>query len=223
MAQIKLFIFAGHDTTSAGTIFTYHLLAQHPDILSKVRAEHGHVFGPNVTDTASVLSSKPELLNRLPYTLAVIKESLRIYLAVAALRDGQPDFYISGDDDQRFLTNHCIVWGDHYGTHHNPCHWPQPDEFLPRRWLVPEGDPLYPPKNAWRPFEREPRNCIGQEVALTEIKVMLVLTIRQFNVRDAYEEFDVLKGNPKGWNVNGQRAYMMRRVEGIRPTITRAR
>lgn len=179
------------------------LLAQHPDILSKVRAEYEHVFGPNVTNNASVLSSKPELLNRLPYALAVIKESLRIYPAVAALRDGQPGFYISGDDGQRFPTNYCIVWGDHYGTHNNPRHWPQPDEFLPQRWLVPEGDPLYPPKNAWRRFERGPRNCIGQEVALTEIKVMLVLTIRQYNVRDAYEEFDVLKRNPKGWNVNG--------------------
>jgi hypothetical protein len=63
-------------------------------------------------------------------------------------------------------------------------------------------------------FERGPRNCIGQEVALTGIKVMLLLTTRQFNVRDAYEEFEVLKGNPKGWNVNGQRAYMMRKGGG---------
>ena len=30
MAKIKLFIFADHDTTSAGAIFTYHLLSQHP-------------------------------------------------------------------------------------------------------------------------------------------------------------------------------------------------
>jgi len=214
MAQIKLFIFAGHDTTSAGAIFTYHLLAQHPDILSKVRAEHDTVFGSNAADISSILSSKPQLLNQLPYTLAVVKETLRIYPTVAALRDGQPDFYLSGDDGQRFPTDHCIIWGDHYGTHHNPCHWPHPEEFLPQRWLVPEGDPLYPPKNAWRPFERGPRNCIGQEVALTEIKVMLVLTVRQFDVRDAYEEFDALKGNPKGRKVNGQRAYMMGRGGG---------
>ena len=214
MAQIKLFIFAGHDTTSAGAIFTYHLLSQHPKILAEVRAEHDGVFGSNVHTTASILSSKPSLINQLPYTLAVIKESLRIYPTVAALRDGQPDFFLSSDSGQRFPTDQCMIWGDHYGTHHNPHHWPRVEEFLPERWLVPEGHDLYPPKNAWRPFERGPRNCVGQELALTEIKVMLTLTIRDFNIQNAYEEFDELKKNPKGWNVNGQRAYMMRRGGG---------
>ena len=89
----------------------------------------------------------------------------------------------------------------------------QPEDFLPQRWLVPEEHPLYPPKNVWRPFERELRNRIGQEVALTESKVMLVLTIREFDVRDPYEE---LKGNPASWEVNGQRAYMIRRGGGMR-------
>lgn len=214
MAQIKLFIFAGHDTTSAGAIFTYHLLSQHPDILAKVRTEHDQIFTKDVTQAESLLSSKPQLLNQLPYTLAVIKESLRIYPTVAALRDGQPDFYLIGNDNLRFPTNHTIIWGDHYGNHHNPAYWPRPEEFIPERWLVPEGHELYPPKNAWRPFERGPRNCIGQEVALTEIKVMLALTLREFDFMDAYDEFDRMKGNPKGWNVNGQRAYMMRRGGG---------
>ena len=214
IAQIKLFIFAGHDTTSAGAVFTYHLLSQHPEILAKVRAEHDTVLGLNVGAAASLLSSEPPLLNQLPYTLAVIKESLRIYPTVAALRDGQPDFFIPSESGQSLPTNHCVVWGDHYGTHHNPRYWPRPEEFLPERFLVSEGDELYPPKNAWRPFERGPRNCIGQELALTEIKLMLALTIREFDFKDDYKGYDTLNKNPKGWNVNGQRAYMMRRGGG---------
>ncbi|KAL9128895.1 MAG: hypothetical protein Q9217_002517 [Psora testacea] len=214
MAQIKLFIFAGYDNTSTGAVFTYHLLAQHPETLAKVRAEHDGVFGSNIDAAASLLTSKPSLLNQLPYTLAVIKESLRIYPSVAALRDGQPGFSISSDSGQNLPTDRCIVWGDHYGTHHNPRQWARPEEFLPERWLVPEGDELYPTKNAWRPFERGPRNCIGQELALTEIKLILALTIRSFNVKEAYREFDEMKKNPRGWNVNGQRAYMMRRGGG---------
>lgn len=215
MAQIKLFIFAGHDTTSTGAIFTYHLLSQHPKILGKVRAEHDTVFGPDASSAASILSSKPSLLNQLPYTLAVIKESLRIYPTVAALRDGQSDFFMLNEKGQNLPTLHCVVWGDHYGTHHNPRYWARPEDFLPERFLVPEDDELYPPKNAWRPFERGPRNCVGQELALAEIKVMLVLTIRDFDFKDCYEEYDTIKGNPKGWNVNGQRAYMMRRAGGF--------
>ncbi|KAF7886789.1 uncharacterized protein EAF02_003436 [Botrytis sinoallii] len=203
MAQIKLFIFAGHDTASAGAIFTYHLLSQHPNVLEKVRAEHTEVLGANIADAESVIASKPQLLNQLTYTIAIIKESLRIYPTVAALRDGQSYFSLIGDNGLRFPTERTIVWGDHYATHHNPAHWPRA-----------EDDELYPPKNGWRPFERGPRNCIGQEVTMTEIKLMLALTIRDFDFKDAYEEYDEMKGNPEGLNVNGQRAYMMLRGGG---------
>ena len=43
---------------------------------------------------------------------------------------------------------------------------------------------------------------------------MLALTIKTFNAKDAYEEFDEMRKTPKGWNANGQRAYMMRRDGG---------
>ncbi|KAF7900825.1 hypothetical protein EAF00_003046 [Botryotinia globosa] len=187
MAQIKLFIFAGHDTTSAGAIFTYHLLSQHPNVLEKVRAEHTEVLGANIADAESVIASKPQLLNQFTYTIAVIKESLRIYPTVAALRDRQSYFSLIGDNGLRFPTERIIVWGGHYATHHNPAHWSRAEEFLPERWIVTEDYELYPPKNGWRPFERGPRNFIGQEVAMTEIKLMLALTIRDFDFKDAYE------------------------------------
>ena len=75
MAQIKLFVFAGHSTTSSGTIFTYHLLTQHPDNLSKIRAEHDSVFSCDISTTTSALPYELQLLDQLPYTLAIIKES----------------------------------------------------------------------------------------------------------------------------------------------------
>jgi len=218
IAQIKLFIFAGHDTTSSATVFTYDLLSRHPKILARVRAEHDSVFGPDPSDASSLLLSNSQLLNQLSYTLATIKEALRIYPTVAALRIGQPDFSIVSSTGQRFPTANVIVLGDHYGVHHNPSVWPEPEKFLPERWLVDETDPLYPPKNAWRPFERGPRNCIGMELAMTEIKIILALTLRTFDLVDAYEEFDTLKGNPKGWNVNGQRTYMVRGTGGGHPS-----
>lgn len=49
---------------------------------------------------------------------------------------------------------------------------------------------------------------------MVEIKLILALTIREFDIKDAYEEFDALKGNEKGGSVNGQRAYMMLRGGG---------
>ncbi|MCJ1427413.1 hypothetical protein MMC29_005316 [Sticta canariensis] len=85
MAQIKLFIFAGRDTTSTGAILTLHLLSKNPASLTRLRAENYVVFG-DVASTASVLCSKPQLLSQVPFTLAVIKETLRLHPTAAALR-----------------------------------------------------------------------------------------------------------------------------------------
>lgn len=45
IAQIKLSIPAGHDTTPPAITFTYDLLSKHPNIPARVRAEHDAVFG----------------------------------------------------------------------------------------------------------------------------------------------------------------------------------
>ncbi|KAK6605947.1 AflN/verA/monooxygenase [Botrytis cinerea] len=110
------------------------------------------------------------------------------------------------DNGLCFLADRTILWGDRYATHHNLTHWPRAEEFIPERWIVAEGDELYPPKMDG--------DHLSAEVAMTEIKLMLALTIRDFDFKDAYEEYDVMKGNPKGLNVNGQRAYMMLRGGG---------
>lgn len=75
---------------------------------------------------------------------------------------------------------HALQRGPSYGE--------DPTKFIPERWLAKDGDPLSPVKGTWRPFEHGPRNCIGQELALLEIKVIMALTLRSFDVSSAYEE-----------------------------------
>jgi len=47
---------------------------------------------------------------------------------------------------------------------------------------------LAPVPNAWRPFEKGPRGCIGQELALIEIKIVVALTIRTFEFEVQYDK-----------------------------------
>jgi hypothetical protein len=42
------------------------------------------------------------------------------------------------------------------------------------------------------------RNCIEQELVMIEIKTMLVLTIKEFDIVNPYDEWDNIKRNPKG-------------------------
>ena len=43
-------------------------------------------------------------------------------------------------------------------------------------------------KDSWRPFEKGPRNCIGQELAVLETKVILALTVREFDFAVRFPE-----------------------------------
>ncbi|KAI0835111.1 hypothetical protein F5Y06DRAFT_144079 [Hypoxylon sp. FL0890] len=52
-------------------------------------------------------------------------------------------------------------------------------EFLSERFLVAKGHPLHPVKNTWRPFELGNTRCIGEELAMVEMKLVLALTMRE--------------------------------------------
>ena len=78
--RIRLFVFAGNDSSSSTIDYMYDLLSKHENasILSKLRDEHNTIFGP-IPSTPQKLIDDPSLLNKCPYTLAVIKEVLRLY------------------------------------------------------------------------------------------------------------------------------------------------
>ena len=213
MNQVKLFLFSGHDTTSSTVCYIFYILATNPSVLSQVRAEHDSILGPDASKTASLITTDPFLLNQLPYTLAVIKETLRKYPAVSSTRAGEPNFNIIDDLGRRFPTDGFLVWANSQAIHRDPAYWRSPDKFIPERWLVGPGDPLHPVKGAWRPFEHGPRNCIGQELAILEIKVIMVMTVRTFGVKLAYEEVDLAEGNNGISSVYGERGYQIQRAQ----------
>ncbi|KAL8786223.1 MAG: hypothetical protein Q9213_002912 [Squamulea squamosa] len=211
LPQMKLFILGGHDTTATTITYLFHLLSNpsHSHHLRKLRKEHDSVFGSNPADAAEKLKENPALLNQLPFTLAVIKETLRLFPVVTAPRAGEKGHYITTDEGVRMPTEGCLVWSCHHGLHRNPNYWPRATEFVPERWMVEEGDELKPMKDAWRPFEFGPRACIGRELAVTELKVVLVLSVRCVMVRGAYGEWDELHGRKGRKEVEGERAYQI--------------
>ena len=209
IAQTKLFIFSGHDTTSSTICYIYYLLSQAPTSLAQLRSEHSRVFGSDVSQAASALIEDPYLLNQLPYTVAVIKEALRLYPAASSTRGGELGYSIKESSGLHYPTSGFLVWVAHQAMHRDPEYWPQPDTFLPMRWLVPEGHPLHPIKGAWRPFEFGPRNCIGQELAMLEIKVIMAMTAREFKIQPAYDEWDAAHPTIKPKRVRGERAYQI--------------
>jgi cytochrome P450 len=194
LSNLKTFLFAGHDTTATTICWMFKSLQDNPKCLEKLRAEHTSVLGPDADKAHEIILESPHLLYALPYTLAVIKETLRMYPLAATLRQGSPDFFLTAPGSPiRYPTDHFAIWDGVAVIQSRTDLWPRGDEFIPDRWLVADGDPLYPPKDAWRPFSMGPRNCIGMELALVELRLVAVLLARRFDIEEAWDEWDALK------------------------------
>ena len=213
ISQIKLFLFSGHDTTSSTVCYIFYILATHPAVLARVRAEHNSVIGSDTLKAASTMKSDAFVLNKLPYTIAVIKEVMRLFPAVSGTRAGEPNISVTDDKGRRFPTDGFLVWDIPQAIHRDPAYWRRPDDFIPERWLVAPGDPLHPVKGAWRPFSQGPRNCIGQELAMIEMKVIMVMTARKFDIELAYEDADRVKAIAGISTVYGERGYQVQRAQ----------
>ena len=86
--NIKIFIFAGHDTSSSAVCYCFYQLSRHPDALALLRKECDDIFGTDLTKTGDMIKSDPYLLNKMEYGLAVLREILRLYPPANAIRKG---------------------------------------------------------------------------------------------------------------------------------------
>lgn len=209
LASLKVLLFAGHDTTSSTICWMFKLLQDNPDCLDKLRAELDSVLGEDPSQAASLLRDSPQLLNNLTYTNGVIKETLRFYPLASTVREGEKGFFLSvPGSDIKYPTENTAIHDVPSVIQLDEAVWPRPKEFLPERWTAAQGDPLHPNKDAWRPFSMGPRNCIGQELAMVEIKLVTALVCREFDIQESWEEWDLKQGSsaPKE-TVGGERLY----------------
>ncbi|KAF2707700.1 cytochrome P450 [Pleomassaria siparia CBS 279.74] len=226
--QIRMFIFAGNDSTASTLVYAYHLLSKNPLVMARLRQEHDTVFGLN-NSAGDRLRKDPALINQCRYTLAVIKETLRLFPPSSSLRDGVAGTSIVDAKGNLVPTGNLNVTIMHRFVHIHPRFWPQPLEFLPERWLVEPGHELYPKSvlTAYRPFEHGSRNCIAQTLVYNELRVALILTAPRFNIEPAYDEWDADSRSREGLftrlmrsvdlkgeeckTVSGERAYQTTR------------
>lgn len=71
--------------------------------------------------------------------------------------------------------------------------------FVPERWLRHDSAESIP-AGSWRAFERGPRNCIGQELATIEARVVMALVARHFDftkVGTGSAVLDSVTGHPE--------------------------
>lgn len=207
-AQLRMLFFAGYDSTSSTMTSLCYILWKHPDVLAKLRTEHDEVFGRNIEACPERIVENPSILNSLPFTNAVIKETMRLFPAAGGVRQGCKGLVIRGSDGMEYPTENILVHINHVAVMRNPNTWPRPLEFLPERFLVGPDHELYPPKGAWRVFEAGTRNCTGQSFVMKELRAFLALVAREFDFQECYGE--VYAGEKMDLtHVSGEKAYMV--------------
>ncbi|KAF3787837.1 Cytochrome P450 734A1 [Nymphaea thermarum] len=164
--ECKTFYFVGNETTANFLTWTVLLLALHKEWQSKARDEVLSVFGRHGHIDA-------ESLGQLKIVEMVLKESLRLYPpAVFLLREVCKDTKL-GD---LTLPAGVEVYLPILAVHHDANLWgPDVSEFNPGRFYNGSSDPT-----AFFPFGMGSRVCIGQNLAMTEGRVVISMILQQF-------------------------------------------
>lgn len=57
------------------------------------------------------------MLNELRYTLAIIREALRLYPPAAAIRQADTENYVVEHEGQKLPVSGCMLWVNHWCLH----------------------------------------------------------------------------------------------------------
>lgn len=110
-----------------------------------------------------------------------IKEGLRVYPPVPI---GSPRVVLPGGQTilGKWIPPETRVSVHHWSTYHSEQNFKDADKFIPERWLRTDsryaGDAL----DAHQPFGFGPRNCLGQNMAMHEMRLILATLLFQYHL-----------------------------------------
>jgi cytochrome P450 len=168
--QALTIIGAGYETTTQALVWTWYLLAKHPEVENRLHAEISEVIGGR-TPTFEDLPS-------LKYTLMVFQEAMRLYPPIwmmtrAAIETDEIGGYRVPANSEILLLP--------YITHRHSEYWENPEEFFPEHFL-PEKVAARP-RFAYFPFGGGSRQCIGNNFALMEAQLIIATVAQKYRLR----------------------------------------
>jgi cytochrome P450 len=160
---------AGHETTAITLSFCWDLLSRNPEAEAALHQELDSVLSgraPTVED-----------LPALPFTEAVVKESLRLFPPAWSLsREAVEADEVGG----WHIPAGAAVWLNQWTVHRDPRFYEEPLAFRPQRWMA--GLERRLPRFAFFPFGGGPRLCIGLSFAMMEARLALASLAQRFRL-----------------------------------------
>ncbi|KAL8789473.1 MAG: hypothetical protein Q9195_006798 [Heterodermia aff. obscurata] len=171
----SILVIAGSETTATAMTGVTYWLLRSPSTLKKVTLDVREAF-----DTEAEINFSNTTDSRVPYLGACIEEGLRLYPPSPAglPRVVDSDSLIAGHP----IPKDTIVSIHQYSTYRSEDNFYRANEFWPERWLPDMPEFATDKKNALNPFLLGPRNCIGQLLAYSEIRVVLARILWNFDM-----------------------------------------
>jgi len=169
--QVLTIFVAGHETTALALMWTWYLLAMHPEHEARMHSELDQVLGGREPDWPDI--------TKLVFTRMILQESMRLYPAVhtLAFREAQQNDTVCGLHIPRGSIVTIMPWL----IHRHRTQWENPDRFDPERFSSEASagrDRL-----TYLPFGFGPRICIGASFAMTEAVLALATLAQRFRPR----------------------------------------
>ena len=169
--QALVFLLAGHDTTGSTLACLLVELARSPQWQAILREEVHRVLGGRPPTAEDI----PHLV----WTGRAVREAMRMYPAAHTIgRSAKKDEILNGFH----IPAGSILLLSSWAVHHSPTIWPDPDTFDPRRFDVPVGEFPGGHRHAWFPFGAGPRACVGMQLAMVEVPLVLAAIISAFSL-----------------------------------------
>ncbi|MCW2927959.1 MAG: cytochrome [Thermoleophilia bacterium] len=172
--EVRGLLLGGHETLARSLAWGLHLLAEHPDVLARIRAEVEEVCGDELIRASHV--------EQLHEARRAFQETIRLYPAGGLhVRETQRPVRL---DEDTVLDPGLQVAVPVWLVHRDPRWWPEPERFDPDRFIDPDPDR---PRWAYSPWGGGARVCIGQWYATVLGTILIATVARRWQLEVAPE------------------------------------
>ena len=176
-------LLAGEDTTSNSISWAMYYLAQHPEMVNKVRKEALEVYG------SKQLPESSQQLNELNYAHAVAQEVVR-------LKPVTPNLYFQANEDVEIhdfrIPKNTTIMLQNKVAQTQEQHFTNANQFIPERWIK-NACPMHTNHQAdvIKAFGSGPRFCPGKNLAMHEMIIAISTICKQFDISMAVQPTEV--------------------------------
>ena len=165
--QVSMLFLAGHETSASSLAWALYLITMDDDVQARLHAETVAVLGGRAPEFSD--------MRKLNLARNVFHEALRLYPPVAFLpRTAAKACTVRTKDVPKGATVSVSPWL----IHRHRAHWPAPDTFEPDRFDRPETAQCQ--RDAYLPFSKGPRVCLGASFALQEATLIIAMLARRY-------------------------------------------